>query len=313
MRSKCVQITKRQLQVDDLEDIDWCYTPIVQSGGQYDLRSSALSNSENLHPGVILCSLGIRYKYYCSNIARTFLIDPNKTQEKNYEFLLELQNRVLSIIRDGVKIKDVYNEALNYIRAKRPDLEKHFTKNIGFAMGIEFRESSYVLTPKNVRELKNGMVLNLSLGFTDLENPQPTDKRSKTYALLLIDSVRVTTDTPIVLTDCSKRLNKISFFFDPEKEEEEKAVKPTRSTRETTAKSAILRSKFRSEEQDEDSREQKRKEHQKQLHAQKQAEGLAKYSGAAGNGQDENKPVFKKFESYRSEAKLPHEVKNLQV
>lgn len=275
-----------------------------------------MSNTDTLHAGVIICSLGLRYRYYCSNIGRTFLIDPNKTQEKNYEFLLELQARVLDTIRDGVKINEVYQKALDHIKAKRPDLEKHFTKNIGFAMGIEFRESSYVLNPKNSRELKNGMVLNLSLGFADLENPKPTDKRSKIYSLLLVDTVRVTNDMPVVLTDCSKKLNEISYFFKPEENEAESSEKPAKPVKKETppkTKSAILRSKFRSEEQEEESREQKRKEHQKQLFAQKLAEGLAKFSGGAENGHDENKPVFKKFESYRSEAKLPREVRDLKV
>ncbi|KAI9495094.1 FACT complex subunit-domain-containing protein [Zychaea mexicana] len=297
-------------EADNKDDVDWCYSPIVQSGGEYDLKSSAMSNGSNLHAGVIMCSLGIRYKYYCSNIGRTFLIDPNKTQEKNYEFLLELQKKIMENIREGVKIRDVYTSAMDHIKAKRPDLEKHFTRSIGFGMGIEFREASYVLHAKNVRELRNGMVLNLSVGFADLENPKPADKRSKSYSLLLIDTVRVSPDAPpVVLTEgCSKNLNEISYFFKAEGsesdvQEKKKPVKPAK--KETTSKSAVLRSKFRSEDQDEESREQKRKEHQKELFAKKLAEGLAKFGDGSNNGEDDNKPVFKKFESYRSESKLP--------
>ncbi|KAI9316735.1 FACT complex subunit-domain-containing protein [Dichotomocladium elegans] len=302
-------------EIENKGDIDWCYSPIVQSGGEYDLKSSAMSSSQNLHPGVIICSLGIRYKCYCSNIGRTFLVDPNKTQEKNYEFLLELQEKVMESIHDGVKIRDVYKQALEYIVAKRPDLEKHFTKTVGFGMGIEFREASYVLNAKNVRELKNGMVLNLSIGFADLENPKPTDKRSKNYSLLLIDTIRVTADKPQVLTaDCSKKLNEISFFFKSDEADAEEAERPSKAVKkETPSKTAILRSKFRSEDQEEESREQKRKEHQKKLFAQKLAEGLAKFSGTSGNGQDENKPRFRKFESYRADNKLPREARDLKI
>lgn len=299
------------------DELDWCYTPIVQSGGEYDLKSSAMSNNHKLHSGVILCSLGLRYKFYCSNIGRTFLIDPNKTQEKNYEFLLDLQQRVLEVVREGTKIKDIYAKALQHVKSKRPDLEKHFTKSIGFAMGIEFREAGLVLGAKNARELRSGMVLNLSLGFTDLENPKPADDKSKTYALLLVDTVRVTHDLPIVLTnECSKKLNEISYFFkdegaDDAGEAEAPAPRPKKS--DPPSKSAILRSKFRSEDQVDESREQKRKEHQKQLFAQKQAEGLAKFSSADGTDGNEDRPVFRKFESYRSEAKLPREVRDLKV
>jgi len=57
---------------------DWCYPPIVQSGGVYDLKPSAVSNNDYLHADTIICSLGVRYKSYCTNISRTFLIDPKK-------------------------------------------------------------------------------------------------------------------------------------------------------------------------------------------------------------------------------------------
>ncbi|ORZ24132.1 FACT complex subunit-domain-containing protein [Absidia repens] len=335
-------------EIEEKDDLDWCYTPIIQSGGKYDLRTSAISDNKTLHGGVILCSFGVRYKYYCSNIGRTYLINPTKTQEKNYEFLLDLQHTVMETIRDGVKIKDVYNKALAYIRNKRPDLESHFTKNAGFGMGIEFRESNYVLTGKIVRELKSNMVLNLSLGFADLDNSQAPadDPRSQKYALLLVDTIKVTNELPITLTETPKRLNEISYFMKDENEVEDddriemmedgkpnnkagsqqkskasskSASTPSSSTRasakanDSISKSAILRSKFRSEEQEDETKEQKRKDHQKDLLAQKLADGLKRYSEETQNDMDDNKAVFRKFESYRSEAKLPREVRDLRI
>jgi nucleosome binding factor SPN SPT16 subunit len=287
-----------------------------------------------LFPGAIICSLGVRYKYYCSNLSRTFLIDPTKTMEKNYEFLLEVQNKVLDSIKEGVKIKDVYGKAIQLIKSKRPDLEKNFTKNVGFGMGIEFREANYVLSGKNARPIKNGMILNVQVGFSDLENPKASDPRGKIYALNLVDTVRVTSDAAVVLTaDCSKKLNKVSYFFDDDNEggddnvKEESSDKKKKSTASAgtasivnsvkrdsaIAKSAILRSKLRNEDQEEESRETRRREHQKQLFAQKLQEGLAKFSETSGNGEGEEKPVFRKFESYRSEAKLPREVRGLKI
>ena len=58
--------------------VDICYPPIVQSGGVYSLKPSALSNDDNLNAGIVLCSIGARYKSYCSNVSRTFLFDPSK-------------------------------------------------------------------------------------------------------------------------------------------------------------------------------------------------------------------------------------------
>jgi nucleosome binding factor SPN SPT16 subunit len=80
----------------------------------------------------------VRYKSYCSNIGRTFLIDPNKAQQKNYTFLLDVQRKVLESMKEGVLIKDVYNRAIDFIRNKRPELEKKFVKNLGFGVSAQY-------------------------------------------------------------------------------------------------------------------------------------------------------------------------------
>jgi len=75
------------------DDVASCYYPIVQSGGKYDLRISAQSSSDALSHDIITVSLGARYRMYCSNIARTFLVDPPKKVSETYEILLEVQRR----------------------------------------------------------------------------------------------------------------------------------------------------------------------------------------------------------------------------
>jgi nucleosome binding factor SPN SPT16 subunit len=58
--------------------MEWCYPPIIQSGGKYDLKPSAMSDTNFLHDAVVVCSLGVRYHNYCSNLSRTFLVNPEK-------------------------------------------------------------------------------------------------------------------------------------------------------------------------------------------------------------------------------------------
>lgn len=58
------------------------YTPIIQSrssAGGYDLKPSAESTEDNVaHQGIILASIGIKYKGYCAQVGRSFLVDPTK-------------------------------------------------------------------------------------------------------------------------------------------------------------------------------------------------------------------------------------------
>ena len=66
------------------------------------------------------------------------------------------------------------------------------TKTVGFATGLEFRESSLVLNTKNQRTVQAGMVFNVSVGFSGLSygaEGEAGGKRASTYALLLADTV----------------------------------------------------------------------------------------------------------------------------
>ncbi|MCP4294141.1 MAG: M24 family metallopeptidase [Proteobacteria bacterium] len=63
----------------------------------YFLRSS----DDKLHFGVILCSLGVRYKFYCSNIVRTFMVEPTQAQQDLYNYLLSLLDLVLNKLKAG--------------------------------------------------------------------------------------------------------------------------------------------------------------------------------------------------------------------
>jgi len=162
--------TKINLKVP-AEEVQSCYYPIIQSGGKYDLRISAQSTSDSLSHDVIIVSLGARYRMYCSNIARTFLVDPPKQVSATYEVLLEVQEACMSAMRPGKPLKSVYKAAVAYLKQKSgfEHLAEKLPKNLGFAMGLDFRESSLLLTAKNQIAFKKGMVFCLSVGFQDVE------------------------------------------------------------------------------------------------------------------------------------------------
>ena len=69
---------KKYGQNVDTSQIESCYPPILQSGGDYKLKFSVVSNKENVHFGALICLFGARYKSYCSNIIRTMLVDPSE-------------------------------------------------------------------------------------------------------------------------------------------------------------------------------------------------------------------------------------------
>jgi nucleosome binding factor SPN SPT16 subunit len=201
-------------------------------------------------------------------------------------------------------------------------------------MGMEFRDSTYLISSKNSRPLKANMIFCLSLGFQDLEDQE--HKRyvdappaiaifrfPRRYALQINDTVKIGQDKGICFTEGVKSTKETLFYLTRDDSEEEKVPqKPPAKTngnappvKNKTAGGKVLRNKTRSAAQEEamQSISAKIAEHQKELHHQLQEQGLGKYSeeGDAANGKEGK--TWKKFQSYKGEAGLPKEVEALRV
>ncbi|KJX93430.1 FACT complex subunit spt16 like protein [Zymoseptoria brevis] len=305
----------------DSLQLDWSVPPSVQSGGNFDLKLATEPDDNNLHqPGVIISALGLRYQTYASTIARTYLVEPNKTQESMYKLLLSVHEAVIKELRDGVQAKDVYNKAVAVIKAKKPELVENFVKSVGAGIGIEAKDSTLVLNAKNTRQLKDGMTFAITTGFANLENPNPRDKkRDATYSLLLSDTVRVTGtgDAYCFTKDAPRDMESASFFFNDEDEQEAKPkAKPKKDPRVgAVASSNITKTRLRGQggaTQNEE-KEAARREHQKELHDKKHKEGLAQYTEGHGNLNGTEEKKFKRFESYKRDTQFPARIKQLEV
>jgi len=195
-----------------------CYPPIIQSGGNYSLKFSAMSDKNPVHFGAIVCCLGARYKSYCSNIVRTLLVNPtdevqvrlklskmylvrlnyefifdyNATlffYQANYNFLCQVEEELLKNLVPGEKLCDVYEKTVEYVKKEKPNLADKLIKSFGFVIGIEFREHSMVIGPKCSTKILKGMVFNVSIGFDGLKNSAASDEGGKRYALFVGDTV----------------------------------------------------------------------------------------------------------------------------
>lgn len=310
--------TKMPANFDSMQ-LDWSVSPTVMSGGNFDLKLATEPDDSNLHAGVIISALGLRYQTYASMVARTYLVDPTKTQESTYKLLLNVHDTVIKEMRDGVQAKDVYNKALNLVRAKKPELEKNFLKNVGAGIGIEARDNNLVLNAKDQRTLRDGMTFTVTTGFSDLENPQASDKkRDGTYALMLSDTVRIAASDAYVFTKHALTDTETTMFFFNEDEEEEKKEKPKPKKDGrvgAVASSNITKTRLRGQGNAtvNEEKEAARREHQKDLHAKKQKEGEEKYGEGHGNLNGVEEKKFKRFESYKRDMQFPPKVKDLMV
>ena len=152
------------------ENVETCYFPIIQSGGTYDFRISATSNTDNVKFDVITVALGARYQLYCSNIVRTFLVDAPKAVTKTYDVLMRMHEACMKSMVPGKPLKHVYASAIKFLRDEgREDLVSCLPKNLGSSVGLDFRDGNLLLNNKNTVQIKAGMVFNLACSFAGLK------------------------------------------------------------------------------------------------------------------------------------------------
>ncbi|KRX76657.1 FACT complex subunit SPT16 [Trichinella sp. T6] len=253
----------------DINSMDLCFPPIIQSGGRYALKFSVMSDDNNLHYGNIICSFGVRYRHYCSSLIRTLLVEPNKHLQDAYTLLLDVELKVMECLRPGVKLSEVYGYAEDLIRARKPQYLEYLTKSIGFGMGIEFRESALLINGKNnvylhgICDYYPGMVFNVHVGFCNFPNPEAKEKLDKVTALFIGDTVLITEDGSVCLTDAAKkRLKNCSMFIRAESEVETDGNKENiDEVLSRTKRTVVLTDQLRNKE----TGEERRKSHQKEL------------------------------------------------
>ncbi|XP_058191636.1 FACT complex subunit SPT16-like [Rhododendron vialii] len=259
------------------DNVDICYPPIFQSGGNFDLRPSASSDDEFLYydsASVIICAVGSRYSSYCSNVARTYLIDSTETQSKAYDVLLRAHEAAIGALNPGNKVSAVYQAALSVVERDTPDLVANLTKSAGTGIGLEFRESGFSLNAKNDRVLKPGMVFNVTLGFQNLQ-AQTKNPKSQNFSLLLADTVIVTEKGHEVATVLSSKSTKdVAYSFNEDEEEEELPKVKSKAGTENLYSKATLRS-----DNNEISKEELRRQHQAELARQKNEETARRLAG----------------------------------
>ncbi|CAG0919160.1 unnamed protein product [Notodromas monacha] len=308
--NKLAESTEQALQnkkfVSDPKNVEVCYPPIIQSGGHYNLKFSILSDGNQLHFGAIVCCLGIRYKSYCSNIVRTLMVNPPDKMQKNYDFLVQLEEYLLEQLKDGKRMCDVYEAVIAEATKQRPDLVKNLTKTFGFATGVEFRESGLLIGPKTTEVAKKDMVFVVAIGLQDLTNPDAgDDANAKTYALFIGDTVIVNENQPAgIFTNSKKKLKNVGIFVQDGEEEDDDSNKENNEAESELLgrgkRNAILEKKFR-----EPGQEEKRREHQKELAQKVNEEARARL--ASQKGQKSTDKSRKASVSYKNSNQVPQE------
>uniref|UniRef100_A0A1I7YJM3 FACT complex subunit n=1 Tax=Steinernema glaseri TaxID=37863 RepID=A0A1I7YJM3_9BILA len=298
--------------------VDSCYTPIIQSGGHYNLKVSAESDDKLLYyyGGIVTC-LGARYNSYCSNVARTILFNPSKELEETYEFLVSVHETLIKAMKPGVRVCDAYEETLKFVATKRKDLVDKLVKvNFGFATGVEFRESTMLINSKCQAIIKPDMIFVIYLGLQNIENSSAKEEQGKKAAILLSDTIRISAEGDNeVLTESAKirvKSNVVRIKEDepmPSGSREDNKENSSGERYGRGKRSVVIQDQTRNKTTNED----KRKEKQKELGAQLNAAAQERLAGKKGTV--DSKSTKRSTISYKNIDKFPDasEVDKLRV
>ncbi|KAE8900767.1 FACT complex subunit spt16 [Phytophthora fragariae] len=320
--------SKIKVTIDPV-DIEPCYPPIVQSGGKYDLKPSAQSNKDPMKYDVIICSLGARYKGYCSNVGRTFFIDPTSSMEKSYELLREAHEMCVKELQPGKVVGKVVEKVRKFIQVSNPTLFGKLTKNLGFGIGLEFRESCNLLTTKNQTVIQEGMAFNVAFGFNDIPIPESQRRKKKveSYAVFLADTVVVLENETKYYTKVPKAWGKVRYDIEDDNDvEEEKSKKKSSKSKDKSVhgsvdtslsgtRNQVLQSRLRDQQRQLEGKEtdqERRDRHQAELMRRKREEAMRRLEEQNNDKSDDRKKE-KSIRAYQGPQDYPSELRERQV
>jgi Xaa-Pro aminopeptidase len=116
---------------------------------------------------LIRFDVGCQYQYYFSDVARTAVTGAaTEKQQKYYNAQLLGEMAALDIIRDGAKISEVFQAAVQRVRESGiPDFRRH---HCGHGIGIELYDPP-LIAPTTAGTLLEGMVLDIEVPYYELE------------------------------------------------------------------------------------------------------------------------------------------------
>ncbi len=187
------------------------YTAIV-AGGNNANTLHYIKNSNKLQSGdLVLIDAGCEYEMYASDITRTLPISGKftKAQREVYEMVLAVQEKIISMIKPGVKRSKLQKKAryllckgmveLNILKGhiykliqKNKD-KKYYPHGIGHYMGLDVHDPC-PYKDKNGKEilLKKGMVLTIEPGIYLDKCDKNVPKQYRGIGIRIEDDILVT-------------------------------------------------------------------------------------------------------------------------
>jgi nucleosome binding factor SPN SPT16 subunit len=213
-------LAKRNVPLDT-DDYDAVVGPSIQSGGEGALavltpgKDGVASSAAPLSHDVVILAAGLRYRAMRALCARTLMIDPPPKMQGVYDVVARTHEALIKGLVPGAVISEVVTAVRNALLGE-PDLPADATlhKNFGTGCGVRAADRHLVLNTKNAAVLEVGMCFAVTTGLKGVamcdkhRHPAAAVNKLQSYSVCLGDTVLVTADGPVVLTDKADRSRK---------------------------------------------------------------------------------------------------------
>jgi Xaa-Pro dipeptidase len=140
----------------------------IVCSGYRSAHTNTVPGDRVIQPGdVVRMDIGSVYKYYKSDIARTFIAggEPNKIQQRYWNAVVAAEEAAIKALKPGVTSGEVFQIAVETAQASGiPNFKRN---HVGHGIGIETYDMP-VLTPNNDTVIEEGMVFCVETPYNEL-------------------------------------------------------------------------------------------------------------------------------------------------
>ena len=194
------------------------YNSIVGGGNNACILHYVENNSELKDGDVVLVDAGCEYKYYASDVTRTFPVNGSFTEEQKqiYSVVLEAHKQSMDQLQPGNKWNLAHEKSVEVIVEGLIDLgiiksskqeaidtgeySKYYMHRIGHWLGMDVHDVGSYKQDGNWRDLEQGMVMTIEPGIYILDSLEGVEDKWKGIGVRIEDDVLVTKKGFEVLT-----------------------------------------------------------------------------------------------------------------
>ncbi len=194
------------------------YNSIVGGGNNACILHYVENNSELKDGDVVLVDAGCEYKYYASDVTRTFPVNGSFTEEQKqiYSIVLEAHRQSMGQLQPGNKWNLAHEKSVEVIVEGLIDLgiiksskqeaidkgeySKFYMHRIGHWLGMDVHDVGSYKQDGDWRDLEPGMVMTIEPGIYILDSLEGVENKWKGIGVRIEDDVLVTKNGFEVLT-----------------------------------------------------------------------------------------------------------------